>query len=581
MEEKKRQIVLALALVMLVVSVINAITMITLTGRAVSTITGTVSLCINRPHTIEDITDQTTAHNTLFTLQVNASDPDDNNSLVYSDNTSLFEINTSSGLINFTPIVDEVGNYTINITVIDTVTGCSYNFSKSFLLEINNTFPTITAVTDQRAPHSSAFTLQIDANDDDSDNLTYYDNSSLFDINSSSGLINFTPTIDQLGNYTNINITITDNAPGTINASLTFALEIYNEPPNLTQQIPNQTWEEDVRLTGLDLDNYFTDPESQTLNYSVVYGSNINVTIDDDGVVTFRPDTDWNGTTWALFTANDTINTTDSNNVTLNVTDVADFCGDGICNADESCSDCTDDCGTCPAGTTTTTGGGGGGVLVTEKIIREPTEAVCELQTECTDWTPTSCERTSKQARSCTNVGINCGVTETTAERDCICQPQWECTIWIPENCINGTQERLCLDLNRCGVERELPTKQACTPTAMLEKPGEARALAGGAAFQEIFNMIASYSKITKGLLVLGTITMLTIIAGSLITIKRRKEAAALKEYIGKCREIGATDQQIKERLKEFGWKEKRLSKHLIEQQKEKQIEKQAEKQEK
>jgi len=53
----------------------------------------------------------------LFSLQVNATDPD-NDTLQFFDNTELFNI-TGSGLINFTPVVNDTGVYFIDITVSD------------------------------------------------------------------------------------------------------------------------------------------------------------------------------------------------------------------------------------------------------------------------------------------------------------------------------------------------------------------------------------------------------------------------------------------------------------------------------
>jgi hypothetical protein len=225
MHEKK--VILVLIILLLVISVLQTFTMVTLTGQA---ITGTVSFCMNHPPQITQTDDQSHDHNSLFTLQINASD-DDNNNLHYYDNVSLFDINLTTGLINFTPSISDVGNHSIKIT----------------------------------------------SNDYDSD------------------------------------------CP--ISSTMTFNLEIYNLDPNITQNIPNQSWESDVWLTGLDLDDYFSDPENDSLNYSVIYGNNIEVTINSTNGVTFYPDAGWSGSTWAVFIANDTIAATRSNNITLIVGD--------------------------------------------------------------------------------------------------------------------------------------------------------------------------------------------------------------------------------------------------------------------
>ncbi|MDI6916192.1 MAG: PKD domain-containing protein, partial [Thermoplasmatales archaeon] len=73
---------------------------------------------VNRPPIIKPIGDQTAYEGQLFTLQVNASDPD-NDTIMFSDNTTLFDINQTTGLISFTPNYDSAGTYWVNITATD------------------------------------------------------------------------------------------------------------------------------------------------------------------------------------------------------------------------------------------------------------------------------------------------------------------------------------------------------------------------------------------------------------------------------------------------------------------------------
>ena len=67
-----------------------------------------------------------------FTYQVYASDPD-GDSLAYSDNTELFDINPQSGLIQFIPNYNDIGTHPIAISVSDVNNGSD---SDGFLLEI-------------------------------------------------------------------------------------------------------------------------------------------------------------------------------------------------------------------------------------------------------------------------------------------------------------------------------------------------------------------------------------------------------------------------------------------------------------
>lgn len=351
-------------------------------------------------------------------------------------------------------------------TVIETTTGTAalcLNFP-----------PTVTDIARQQTHHNLNFTYQVNATDNDGNAITYADNTSLFVINSTSGLINFTPTIGQRGNHS-ITITVTDNAsdcPRSTNAS--FILEIINWAPVLNMNIPNQTWEMNIQLTGLNLNDYFYDPEGTSLNFTATAGSNIAITINSSGGVTFIPTANWYGLSWVIFTANDSWDTTNSNNVTLNVTRAA-FCGDGACNNNETCSTCPGDCGACAGGSTGGGGGGGGGGapknVTVKNIIKKGQE--CNVEAECTEWLPESCAQGEKQTMSCISLEANCAVVERIYERDCLCQPRWECTIWLPENCANGYQQRSCVDLNHCQQQITLPLTRTCLPSLEPLPPRE------------------------------------------------------------------------------------------------------------
>ncbi len=94
-----------------------------------------------------------------------------------------------------------------------------------------------------------------------------------------------------------------------------------NVAPSQIQTIPNQTWAMNTNLTNiLDLDDYFYDNE--TLNYTASNVQNITITINaTTHVVSFYPNYGFQGLRGAIFTASDGQYSTDSNNVTLNVTE--------------------------------------------------------------------------------------------------------------------------------------------------------------------------------------------------------------------------------------------------------------------
>ncbi len=94
---------------------------------------------------------------------------------------------------------------------------------------------------------------------------------------------------------------------------------------------------------------------------------------------------------------------------------LAGYCGDMFCSIYESCTTCSEDCGSCPTGGAVGGGGGGGGAK--------------EIKVE-----------------------------------EVVCKEDWVCTEW--SECFqNGTQVRTCYDKNNCGTEKKKPvTIKSCIP---------------------------------------------------------------------------------------------------------------------
>src|SRR3989338_6211095 len=75
-------------------------------------------LDVNEAPVLSNIGNQILESNVRFTLNVDATDPEDD-VLTFGAVTSLFTIAPSTGMINFTPTEAQIGNHTINITVFD------------------------------------------------------------------------------------------------------------------------------------------------------------------------------------------------------------------------------------------------------------------------------------------------------------------------------------------------------------------------------------------------------------------------------------------------------------------------------
>ncbi|MGB9749141.1 MAG: hypothetical protein ACP5OZ_01070 [Candidatus Woesearchaeota archaeon] len=98
-----------------------------------------------------------------------------------------------------------------------------------------------------------------------------------------------------------------------IENSSTFT--ITNRPPILVNLIPNQTWLENTMVSGIDLDDYFVDPDGDVLNYTHSPVQNIQINISPSNVVTFIPQNWWYGNRTVIFYAYDPYRASNESNV--------------------------------------------------------------------------------------------------------------------------------------------------------------------------------------------------------------------------------------------------------------------------
>ncbi len=101
-----------------------------ITGKAA---TGQLSICLNHPPVLELNCSIDAPVDSLYTCDVNASDPNSGvQELTFSDNTSLFNIGSADGTISFTPTVIQEGIYSIAILVEDN-SSCSNSIDSGII----------------------------------------------------------------------------------------------------------------------------------------------------------------------------------------------------------------------------------------------------------------------------------------------------------------------------------------------------------------------------------------------------------------------------------------------------------------
>ncbi len=218
----------------------------------------------------DNINNLTAVKGRVFNYRVNATDPDsrtyESEVLLFQDNTSMFDINSSSGLISFTPSEYDVGAHLILINVSDD--DGLFDTAIMNLTVVNNTPPVLNSIGSFSCAEDSVCSKIITAYDPDpGENLSFHDNSSLFSmqyINESAALINFTPTNADVRNYT-INISVSDYYDF-------YDFEIINLTINNTNDAPFFDQDRDGVPDNISFDNVV---ENVTISFR------INVTDDD------------------------------------------------------------------------------------------------------------------------------------------------------------------------------------------------------------------------------------------------------------------------------------------------------------
>jgi hypothetical protein len=207
-------------------------------GGASDSCTFTLSVAnVNDPPTLEILPPQFATQGRLFQLKVVASDPDlksdPTEKLRFSDDSPLFAINNDTGMISFTPTNEQIGVWPANITVTDKG-GLSSTTQLTITVMNVNDPPSIEAIAAQTATEDRPFQYQVNASDPDLkwglDNLTFTDDTDLFNIDPKTGAISFTPTGAQVG-IKRVTITVKDEKGASASASFDLTVVHVNHPP--------------------------------------------------------------------------------------------------------------------------------------------------------------------------------------------------------------------------------------------------------------------------------------------------------------------------------------------------------------
>ncbi|MCX6818163.1 MAG: hypothetical protein NTU57_04890 [Candidatus Aenigmarchaeota archaeon] len=279
-----------LTITLLQVSVYYNIAQKDITVKA--TAVGFLGMCLDNHPIINAVPEQIAYINREYVYDVNTSVANDLN-VSFSEDTPLFVINSSNGVIRFTPSPSDEGAYIINITVVSNC-GLQTDSKLIFLsVEYENRPPVLDYIPNQVINQSDLFIYDVNASDPDNDVLFFGDNTTMFQINSMTGVIYFTPDQQEVGNQS-VMIWVLDGRGGIDWQVVNFEIIDVNDAPVLhtigaQTALINESYTYDANVTDVDVR-----PEWHNISfYDNASFFEIN---QQTGIISFTPDDAMNGT---------------------------------------------------------------------------------------------------------------------------------------------------------------------------------------------------------------------------------------------------------------------------------------------
>jgi hypothetical protein len=235
-----------------------------------------------------------------YTLEVFETGPD-----LPGGPQKIIDLTLADNYYTFTTELRFGKTYSIYLTAWDDELASSGTYKAD--LFIFNTPPVLVKISSQNLTQGKSWELLVTAADADEpqDSLEYYINTSMFTINRTTGLINWTPTKHDVGMHT-INISVLDGNGGMDYQWVFIEVANVNDAPEIKYSPPSLILDEDTTLfNALNLNDIFYDFDGDILEYKVVAPENINLTLHENGSVDISGRPNWFGNEFIKFTATD------------------------------------------------------------------------------------------------------------------------------------------------------------------------------------------------------------------------------------------------------------------------------------
>jgi len=288
-------------------------------GQAVESNSFTIEVYpVNDAPRLEAVGELDAVQGVFFEHLFNATDPDDSE-LVLSSNSTLFEIDASSGRAAFLPLNKDVGAHRFWVKAMDDE-GAFDMLNVTLVVANRNDRPVMQNIEDATATEGRPMILKVKAADPDGDigldRLHFTVNTTMFNI-SDEGLISFTPQEKDVGVHP-IKVTVTDTGGLSDTRNFTLTVLNVNDPPVLARLADMTVYEHQPVSFRVDA----TDPDSGD---RLTFKSNTPLfVISKDGWVNFTPGQKDVGTWTVYLNATDAGGLADSMTFNMTVINVND-----------------------------------------------------------------------------------------------------------------------------------------------------------------------------------------------------------------------------------------------------------------
>jgi predicted GH43/DUF377 family glycosyl hydrolase len=191
---------------------------------------------------------------------------------------------------------DDDGVFVATLVVLDDDGATS---SDTLMVTVLNLDPSIAPVPPQTGTEGVPYTLQILATDVGGDTVSFSDDSTLFEINSQSGIISFVPTDADVGVHA-VNIDVVDEDGGASTANFALTILNVNDAPVITSAptgigIVGTEYRYDIVVW----DDDFLTPSGDQISYGLDRSPS-GMSVDASGHLTWTPTTDQEDRSWDI-----------------------------------------------------------------------------------------------------------------------------------------------------------------------------------------------------------------------------------------------------------------------------------------